>query len=97
MMIYSKIFFTSCGFVHNHRSEIFVDTIADAGFSMARPCLGRPANREHAKAAVSFMICLLVVVCSTCSRSTRTEKTCKINLRSFTVRALHIFLFFPFP
>ena len=23
---------------------------------MARPCLGRPANREHAKAAVSFMV-----------------------------------------
>ena len=23
---------------------------------MACPCLGRPANREHAKAAVSFMV-----------------------------------------
>ncbi len=36
--------------------KFWLTQLADAGFSMARPCLGRPANREHAKAAVSFMI-----------------------------------------
>jgi hypothetical protein len=78
--------------------------LADAGFSMARPCLGRPANREHAKAAVSFMIiCLVVVVylfnlvqgsmygnlLQDLARSTK-----KIL---YSKGLLHIFLFFPFP